>query len=478
MLSTLVKVVGWLIYTPLRYGLPLAVKLGCSGAVWAWRHPRTTATGVPVLTTVLVAGWQTLAVVLVAAVLAGITWLRIDDESFDRLVLGFLRTWIRRWAVYQRRWAFVARRCDLAIQEADSRGNMSFVVPKITSVTTTEFWDTLLIKMETGQQVEDFEEAAGRIRTAYRRERIRVTEQKPGRVRLELMAKDPFKHISVPPTSIPACLADVDYSAVRVGLTEHLEPWTLSVVGGHTVVSGAPGAGKASIPWNVLLGLAPAIAAGHVRVHGIDPKMMELRQARDILTSYATTADATTALLQKLVEAMDVRKEQLGEAGERDFVPSAETPLELILIDELAPLLAYWSRSHRQKIEDALGLLLTQGRAPGFIIFGAIQEPTKDILTVRDLFGRRIGMRLLSQAHTDAALADDAVERGALCHRIPESLAGVSYQLLGDKAEATRARAGHVQNEDISELVQYVLAHQEAEVIQLTKNTDDLRGAA
>src|SRR5690606_6712624 len=91
---------------------------------------------------------------------------------------------------------------------------------------------------------------------------------------------------------------------------------------------------------------------------------------------YAATDEETLALLQRLVQEMNAANEADASEGERDFEPRRGRPLTLIFIDELAPLLKYWKRSIRDKIEDALGLILSQGRAAGFIVVGLIQEPT------------------------------------------------------------------------------------------------------
>jgi S-DNA-T family DNA segregation ATPase FtsK/SpoIIIE len=221
--------------------------------------------------------------------------------------------------------------------------------------------------------------------------------------------------------------------------------------------------------------LAPAIADGTVRLVFIDPKARELRQGRGVLCAmddYAVTEDETLALLQRCRAEMEAANEKYGEAGERDFVPSQDRPLNIIFIDELAPLLAYWNRTKRDKIEDALGLLLTQGRAAGWILVGEIQEPTKDIFTIRDLFGRRLALRVPTESHTDAALAENAVERGAACHRIPEDMPGVLFAVSSGSTHAVRARLGYVRDEDIRSLVDFVLSARN--VVSL----DDRRAAA
>ncbi|MFD1052343.1 hypothetical protein ACFQ1S_45570, partial [Kibdelosporangium lantanae] len=52
-----------------------------------------------------------------------------------------------------------------------------------------------------------------------------------------------------------------------------------------------------------------------------------------------------------------------------------------------------------------------------------IQEPTKDIFSMRDLFPERIGLRLPTESHTEAALVNGSP--GVVVRRLDGSLMGV-----------------------------------------------------
>ena len=88
----------------------------------------------------------------------------------------------------------------------------------------------------------------------------------------------------------------------------------------------------------------------------------------------------------------------------------------------------------------ALSLLLSQGRAVGVTVVGAVQGPRKEVLTVRDLFPTRIALRLSEPEHVGLALGQGARDRGARCDQIPESLPGVAYVGLDGVAEPVRVR--------------------------------------
>lgn len=343
-------------------------------------------------------------------------------------------------------------RCGLTVQ-----AGTEVHLPKLKSVRSTPWWDHVTVEMQIGQAPKLFHQQADELRLGFKGERLVLKGLKPRLLEMAFMRRDPLL-APVPATAIPASIAAIDFRRIPVGLDEFGQPYTVSLLGGHTACAGSTGAGKASLEWNILRAVAPAIAAGLVRPVFIDPKLKELSQALALVApdDYAGRDEDVLALLQRLVREMEAANEADGSARERDFVPRKGRPLVVIFIDELAPLLKYWKRSLRDKIEDALGLLLTQGRAAGYIVVGAIQEPTKDVFTIRDLFTRRIALRLPTESHTEAALVENAVDYGALCHEISESLPGVLFSLQDGARSTVRARFGYVRNEDIDELVAYV----------------------
>lgn len=441
-------------------------KLALAAALYTARHPRSAVALSSAGAAVYYLGWETCLVIVGVLYLCASTWKVGHRESFDRFIGDWTRTWWRKWWIYRRRWARTFTRCELSVEENGDRH-----VPRLLEVTTTPYWDRLTLRMQVGQELATFRESSEKLRHAFGAERIAVREIRPAAVGIDLMHRDPLRYETIPAAAIPATTAEIDWTALPIGLTETMEPFTVSVVGGHTSVAGATGSGKAGAEWNIMRRLAPAIADGTVRCIFIDPKARELRQGRGVLCAvedYAVTEDETLALLQRCREQMEAANEKSGAAGERNFVPSQDRPLNIIFIDELAPLLAYWKRSVRDKIEDALGLLLTQGRAAGWIIVGEIQEPTKDVFTIRDLFGRRLALRVPTESHTDAALAESAVERGAMCHQIPEDMPGVLFAVSSGSTSAVRARLGYVRDDDIAELVDFVLASRN--VVSLDKH--------
>jgi DNA segregation ATPase FtsK/SpoIIIE, S-DNA-T family len=432
-------------------------------ALQAFLHPRTTTSMAAAATSVVCLGWQLSLIILGGALTALSTWKAAHPASFSATVGTWTRSWWHRWWIYRRTWTEVFTRCDLTVQAGDY-----VAVPKLKGVRSTPWWDHLLVEMPVGQSPKRYrhEETADALRLGFKGQRLVMTTLEPRLIELAFMRRDPLL-TSVPATALPTSGEAIDWRHVPVGLDEFGNPYTISLLGGHTVVAGSTGGGKASLGWNVLRAVAPAIAAGLVRPVGIDPKLMELSKAAKLFApgdyvglgsgeTEEELAEATLEFLQGLVEEMLKAKAEAAAAGARDFQPTKDRPLTLILIDELAPLLSIWPRRIHDKIEDLLRLLLTQGRAVGFIVLGAIQEPTKDVFRVRDLFTRRLALRLPTESFTEAALIEKAVDFGALCHEIPESLPGVFFSLQDGARSTVRARFGHVTDDHIDELVAYL----------------------
>jgi S-DNA-T family DNA segregation ATPase FtsK/SpoIIIE len=145
-------------------------------------------------------------------------------------------------------------------------------------------------------------------------------------------------------------------------------------------------------------------------------------------TRYAVTGTEALAVLDELIATMEARKAQF--AGQVRAVPiNAEHPLELVEFDEIGALTKYTDRKTREAITERVALLTTQGRALGFTVRGYVQEPTKDTLPVRELFPRRICLRVSAKSHVGMVLGDQAYDRGAWANRITEAEAGVVTSL-------------------------------------------------
>lgn len=395
----------------------------------------------------LALGTRGAVVVLALLMLGAACWLWASPRSFDASVTQRLRGgW--RWLVhYRRRWYPALHGCGLTRVSPDRQ----VFVPRVAKVSSTRWVDTLHVRLLHGHTPEDLSTRAESLRHAFGAIRCTVVEDRPGRVRLVLFARDPLATV-VPPVPLDKLPAVPDLSAVPVGRTEHGTPCTLRLAGTHYVVAAATGAGKSTLTWNVLRALGPGIAAGVVRVTGLDPKGgMELYPGRALFSWYEDAspeaiADAIDAVVERMVE----RKRRLRGAT-RDWTASTVEPFELVVVDELASLTAYVpDRKLRDRIAGQLQLLLSQGRAVGFSVLACLQDPRKDVLPFRDLYPTRVALRVTEDSHTNLVLGDGAKERGAVCHLIRESTPGVGFLRLDGAAEPVRVRFGHITDEDIT----------------------------
>ncbi|MGC7219860.1 FtsK/SpoIIIE domain-containing protein, partial [Mycobacteroides abscessus subsp. massiliense] len=178
--------------------------------------------------------------------------------------------------------------------------------------------------------------------------------------------------------------------------------WRVPILGHHLLVAGSTGSGKGSVLQALIAGLAPDVRTGRVRLCVIDPKGgMELGAGAPMFSFFSHDAtDRTLELLRQLVDVMHERANRL-RGHTRLHTPTTADPLFVIIIDEIAALTAYVTdRKIKAEIEQLLGLLLSQGRAVGISVVGAIQDPSKDALPLRQLFTVRIGLRMTEASQT------------------------------------------------------------------------------
>lgn len=473
----LVKVVEALATAAVVFiALWFAVKGLVLAIVWAVRHWRTTTTVTVVSVWCWWWGWPSLLLTLTAvAVVLGV-WRVVSLPSFDRWAGRHLRSWWQRWLVYAPRMPRWLRSVGLTVPD---RGGATVIqvnplrrnataprerprrdqLPRILSVRSGPSWDEVKVRLVPGQTPEDFDTAARALAVARGVNRCQVRELAPNVVSIDYQRRNLLDAVvTAPDLDAMAGLSGdaIDLDRVLSGATEYGTEWRQSIRGSHTLIGGATGAGKGSLMWAPLLSIAPAIRDGLCRVNGIDPKGMELAYGRDVFHRYAVSSKDALELLDDLVDQMETRKR--AHAGTTRLVPiTRDTPLEIVEFDEIGALLRYvGDRKTREAITERIALLTTQGRALGFTVRGYVQEPTKDTVPVRELFPRRICLRVASKSHVGMVLGDQAYDRGAWANRIGESEPGVGYLFGEGVREPLRVRASWVPDGAIKELERFV----------------------
>jgi len=435
----------------------------CRALVWlvrlVIRHPVVVAVLGLLVLVWLNAGWPGLTAIAVM-VAAGLgCWRWRWPGSFSRFVARPARGRWRGW-FYRRRWGAVMTISGLAPLY---QGRI--LLPVLGKVASTGYTDRVAVRLVSGQCAADFAARADNLAHGFGALLCRVRTARSGAVVLELVRRDALAQ-PVPPAPVPPH-AHPDLRALPVGRREDGLPWLVRLHGTHVLVAGATGAGKASLLWSLVRAMLPAMRAGHVKVLAADPKLMELAFGRAIFEScgtYAADPAAIAAMLEAAVADMQARAASFA-GKQRDHTPTVAHPFVVVLVDEVAFLTAYQpDRKLRDRITAALATLTTQGRAVGYSVVAALQDPRKEVLGIRNLFPDRIAMRLDEPEQVDMVLGDKAHERGAACELIPTDPAtgaGVAFVRLESDPDPVRVRAGWVSDADIRAMAAQVTGPEE-----------------
>ena len=390
-------------------------------------------------------GWVTLVALVLAVIVMLAGWRWFWPVSFSRWVGRPARGKWRAWC-YRRRWAGVMTIAGVAPWY---QGRV--ILPVLGKVTATRYTDRVQVRLVSGQSAADFAKRAENLAHGFGALLCRVRTARSGAVLLEFVRRDALAAI-IPALPVPV---HPDLKALPVGRREDGLPWLVKLHGTHVLIAGATGAGKASLLWGLVRAMLPLMRAGLVRVLAADPKLMELAFGRVIFESYggyAADPESIAVMLEAAVADMQARAARFA-GRQRDHAPTREHPFTVVLVDEVAFLTAYQpDRKRKDRIMAALATLTTQGRAVGYCVVAALQDPRKDVLTIRNLFPDRIAMRLDEPEQVDMVLGDGARDRGAACELIspdPSTGAGVAFVRLEADPDPVRVRAGWVSDADI-----------------------------
>ena len=287
-----------------------------------------------------------------------------------------------RWRLWAHvSWQRLCKRCGLSASEQTTRRDKEgrqvtstrWFHPKLLATDVSRTTLRLTARARMGQTVEDLERAVPAIRDAAGAHSVRSVVVAPGTLRIELVMREQLSTVghAAPPTEVAT-------RRVRLGRCENGSPWTLPLSGRHTLTVGCSGAGKGSVFWGIAAGLGPAVAAGMVRLVGIDLKYgIELSVGSGLFSKIATTEPDAVETLAALEKLMDKRGQAM--AGRtREHNPIKGSPLFVVLIDELAGVTAYMSDpALRKEAAASLSRILTKGRALGIVVAAFLQGHTR-----------------------------------------------------------------------------------------------------
>lgn len=438
--------IGWFFRTSWRL---LGWLFAC--LVWLIRHPVLLA--VTGLVSVVVAaassiqhGWWIVGGLLLALAAStyvlGVKW----PHRYERWIAHPVRC-LWHGYLYRREW-----QPAMVTSGLDIRFGSETIIPRILKVDARPEADYLRIVMPMGQVIEDWTAAIDQLRTSLCVTDVRVTNTDvPNQIAVSFIRVDPLTE-----TVEPLLSAEPSLDALPVGRFEDGRTLDLAVRRTHLLIGGATDAGKSSVIWSIVAGLAPLAHAGLVQLWACDPKGgMELEIGRPLFHRFihgsrdGSIEQETAAALEELVAVMQRRQDAL-RGNSRVHEPTPREPHIVLIVDELAALTAYSTdRDSLKRINAALRLLLSQGRAPGITVVGAVQDPRKETVPMRDLFPKRIGLRLTEPEQVDMLLGEGARRTGAVCDKIPESLPGVGYVKTQGVREPQRVRFSYYTDDDI-----------------------------
>ncbi|HSZ29785.1 MAG TPA: FtsK/SpoIIIE domain-containing protein [Pseudonocardiaceae bacterium] len=433
-----------------------------------WRYPLfVIGAAVLVVVDVGYSWWTPVTLLAALAVLSGV-WAWQHPDSFTRTVARQVRSEWRRAVIYAWPWRRVMLFTELTKHTGHAQRRVHY--PRLRRVRADGWRDRVSVRLLHGQCAATYAAHAQELANSFGARSCRVRVDRPRRIWLDLIHADPL----ATPLPVPA-LADpgagVDVARVVIGRTETGRAWVLRLLGRHILVAGVSDAGKSSVMWAVLRALAPGIRTGLVQVFGIDPKGgMELGRAQGLFQRLVCSNGVQAVeLLEHVATVTRQRAEALRQQRTRKWSPASGQPFVLLIIDELADVIAYQPDTGlRKRANAALQTILSQGRAPGVCVIGQIQDPRKQIIDCRHLFSIKIAMRLDEPEQVDMVLGEGVRERGAAAHEISEDTPGVAWVKLDGRRDPHRARAFHTTDADLDELSAYITAGHRAAPRPLT----------
>jgi S-DNA-T family DNA segregation ATPase FtsK/SpoIIIE len=389
--------------------------------------------------------------VLVVVVVGLVAWRLVWPGSFERIAGRYVRFGRRRtW--YRDHWKDLMVGHGLTRDEGRGDKRVTIVPWLNPRIRCGPWLDRLWARPLVGQSVEDWANQTDALAMAMGALGCRIVVQRPGVLRLEVLWADPLAAVVL---ALPIS-ERVDLAAVPVGVAENGGAWTARLVENHLLVAGVTGSGKSSVVWSILRGIAPAVHAGLVQLWGVDPKGgMEFAPGRALFARFAGgDLGEMVDLFDDAVAAMRDRAARYAGARRR-HEPTVEDPLLVLVVDEIAFLTAYVGDNKlRNRVNQALATLLTQGRAVGVCVVAALQDPRKEVIGYRNLFPTKIALRLDERTQVDMVLGDGAREAGARCDQIPDTSPGVAYVKVDGVREPRRVRAGFVTDADIAAMAE------------------------
>ena len=263
--------------------------------------------------------------------------------------------------------------------------------------------------------------------------------------------------------------ANASLTRVPLAVTEDGGVWAVKPM--HTLIVGVTGSGKSS-PLNMITAqLSDAVLAGTATIDAIDPKSngdLRTKWGRSgIYRSCGEGADDYVRTIREFWESMESFTTDTGALTQdsltastltvSDFKASTQTPLRVLMIDEL-PSMINDVKNHAEgkRAIELLNQILRKGRSLGHIVIAASQTLEKaDLEGVdRNSFVYKVALRLDSTYQSDYILGSGASAAGFDSKDIPNSPGFIGVALVRDEVgDPVKVRFPFFPNEQIVEVM-------------------------
>jgi hypothetical protein len=408
-------------------------------AGWRWRIELAA-------TAILAAVWKLLtaltprpvAVLLAVGLLAAVL---VPAQARDRL------GWIEQRARLRRRWGKACRHAGL--ETFNER------TPRITRIHKVPVGEVLRVRLPAGQSCSDLETGAETLAAYLQVREVQVVRDADNAryAEIALIRRDALAgtvQLAWPNLDVARlCL----WEPIPVGVDEHANTISISLVERNLLLGGEPGAGK-SVAQSLLI--ATAALDPDVELWLLDGKRVELACWRECARAFVgPNTDDAIDVLRQLQAEMEQRYELLLEQRRRKIEPGDSHRLHVIGCDELAFYTSGGQRKSREEFNELCTDLIRRGRAAGIIWIGATQKPSADVVptSLRDLVGYRWALRCSTRGASDTILGTGMATAGYTASDIAGDQRGVGL-LIAENELPVRLRSFYLSDDDLDTLAE------------------------
>lgn len=321
-------------------------------------------------------------------------------------------------------------------------------VPRLVGIRAGRVGPEITLRPIATQTAADVLAVSDRLAAAWQVPTVEVIDLRTdGLIQLRILVRDPLHRVIT-----PADLPPATHTSVPFGLSAMGNAVSLTLAERNLLSAGVPGSGKSGLQTALLVGVSHL---PNVALLGIDLKRVELSPWRSRFSRIVKDRDAAGVLLAQVRAEVLRRYEVMEDRDLKKITPSAEFPLIVVVIDELAELLSGGMTRDEKQADAAaastLRSIIQMGRAAGVVCWLATQKPSSETIptAIRDLIQQRVAFRTTTDAMTDMVLGD-GMHYDADASRIDTP--GVAWAVIDGSSQPVRLRVAWHPDETVKAL--------------------------